>query len=272
MCKGSYIEEVLKQVASVHAAKNLPKTDEKKKDKKRKRADAASAGEEDTIALIFEKTHYHSTEATLREVQVIQIFLEYFIGRRTFFSAMAISEAIMTAIPNLAMICALIRLVTAILHDHFHDMKSDDNSTSEGPSRKKTRSLRTHYHFSTFSSHQLGNLLTFIEGVMDGCFLSFALQISPGSSNNQQKEILKCLTALIHVIQAGEESFQSLLSLNTLTTVYKRISKSAQLRALQQSSQVKSSNESKPMSESAAHHELQRKPALEFYVQEMLSL
>lgn len=258
--KEVYVEEILQQLASLQKESGN-KSEEN--NKKRKRADASST--EDLKEEILDKINYRSSKASLNEVQIIQIFLELFVSRKTFFSAMAISESIMASIPNISIICLMIRLITTILQDHFYNVRSNTEDEEEFHSKK--RIFPKHYHYPTFTTLQLTNLLTFLEGIMDGCFLPFALQIHPNSTSNHQKEILRCLTALIQVIQTSDESFDSFLSLHTLISVFRRVSQSSTMRTVQQHSN-KSSNDLNVSSEGLQYHELHRKTGLEFYVHE----
>lgn len=259
--KHSFIEEILNSILEmkykkVHSFSDI--SQEIPKSEKKRKLEKLEIKEDESQQILVKISNslreiYH-TPSSIYEFQLLQIFLELFFHRRVFFSSSLISDAIQKRPPSVSVISIFLRIMILILQDHIQP--SGKNNIKRG---------QKHYFMPIFTGYQFNNLITFFEGIFDGYFMKFAMEIN-GSSSSSNSELLNAFRELISTIKEMESNLQSLEELSSLTLIYRRTL--AQIGPATHSTD--SLNAVSLRKNESSSNELNRKPLVDFYSLEKL--
>jgi hypothetical protein len=288
----STLSLVVTQDSEKLSLKSALKEEEERKPKKKSRSNDKTDDKADNNSIARSAVR-DSVVAIKSHLDLIRMFMELFFARNIFYSSTLISESISKFLPDLSSVCLLIRLSTLMLKEFFHFKSEEKLLDNEESSKKRKRSSFSlsvtssgkYYFFSSFSDHQLTNLIVFLEGMLDGCFLPLIFAIHPSSSSSSStlsSEIIKCLSSLIQTIKSAEESDSYLQKLSTVSAIFHRTASNHHLVQNAQKDLITAQKEievkegistDKVLSvSSSVFHELHRKPLLDYYSVEKITI
>jgi hypothetical protein len=281
------IESVLSSVVKQESDKISSKTMQKEQEESRPKKKIRSISKTEAISDNSTSVTLDSSIVVKSHLHLMRIFLELFFARKIFYSSTLISESISKFLPNLTSVCLLIRLSTLILKEFFLFKSEQSVLDNEDNSKKRKRSIvvvKNYYYFSSFSDHQLTNLIVFLEGILDGCFLPLIFAIHPSSSPSStlSSEIIKCLSSLVQTIKVAEENYSFLQKLSSFSAIFHRTASNHHLVQNAQKDLIISQKENENNEgistdaavnvASSVFHELHRKPLLDYYSVEKIRI